>query len=163
MHWFYTFCLPIILGIATTVVLWVLNRLFFEVVLPRYKEWIYTGMTVGGTWKALYPADRDRNHIVCQEIMVVEQLADKVKGSIAYAELSKEGASIIKQKQFAFEGTFVDQVLSARYWNRERNDNGRGTFCLIVKDADNLVGKYSWLDPDTHKVEASDYVWAREA
>ena len=162
MQWFRIYCLPILLGIITTAVLFLLNRIFFEVFLPRYREWIYTGLTISGTWKARYPADRDVSHVICEEIMVVQQLADRISGSIAYAEMSSEGTSIIRQKQFAFEGTFVDQVLSARYWNRDRNDNGRGTFCLIVKDANNLVGKYSWLDPDTHKVEASDYVWARE-
>ncbi|PYS20447.1 MAG: hypothetical protein DMF72_21175 [Acidobacteria bacterium] len=163
MHWFQSFCLPILLGIVTTALIFLLKELFFSVFIPRYREWIYSGLSITGTWKATYPADRDRSHIMCQEIMLVQQLGDRISGSIAYAEISGEPSSTVRQKQFKFRGTFVDSVLSAQYWSEDRADNGRGTFCLLVRDANKMIGKYSWLDPDTHNVEASDYRWTREA
>jgi len=162
MQWFQTYLLPILLGIITTAFLFMLKWLFFEVFLPQYREWIYKGLNIGGTWKSKFPADRDPQNVVCEEAIEVKQLADHISGNISYIEIRIGGNSIIRQKQFAFEGTFVDSVLSAKYWNSNRKDNGRGTFCLMVKDADRLMGKYSWLDPDTHRVEASEYIWERK-
>ena len=161
MQWFQIYLLPIILGIMTTAFLFMLKWLFFEVFLPQYREWIYKGLSIGGTWKSRFPADRDPEKVFCEEVIEVKQLADHISGSISYAELRVGGNSIIQQKQFAFEGTFVDSILSAQYWNSNRKDNGRGTFCLMVKDGGRLAGKYSWLDPDTHQVEASEYIWWR--
>ena len=161
MQWFQTYLLPILLGILTTAFIFMLKWLFFEVFLPQYREWIYKGFDIDGTWKSKFPADRDPKRVVCEEDIQVKQLADHVSGNISYVEIRVGSDSIIRQKQFAFEGTFVDRVLSAQYWNSNRKDNGRGTFCLMVKDEDSLIGKYSWLDPDTHRVEASEYIWLR--
>ena len=162
MQWFQIYCLPILLGIVTTTLLFMLKWVLFEVFLPRYRELVYKGLSIEGTWKATFPADRDPEKFLCEEMIEVKQLADHISGNIAYAESIRQGGKITRQKQFAFEGTFVDSVLSAHYWNRNHQDNGRGTFCLIVKDGETLIGKYSWLDPDTRLVEASMYTWKRK-
>jgi hypothetical protein len=162
MQWFQTYCLPILLGIITTTLLFLSKWMLVEVFLPRYRRLVYKGLSIEGTWEAKFLADRAPDKVRCEEMIEVTQLADQVSGNISYVEIMREGGSIIRQKQFAFEGTFVDSVLSAHYWNRNRQDNGRGTFCLIVKDGETLVGKYSWLDPDTRQVEASMYTWKRK-
>jgi len=91
----------------------------------------------------------------------VRQISERVFGDIHYTELRNSDNSIVREKHFEFEGHYVDSVLSATYYNTDRHDKGRGSFCLLSIDAEALTGKFSFLDPDTHKVEADEYVWRR--
>jgi hypothetical protein len=149
------------LGILTTIVLFALKFLFYDMFLPRLKEKISDAHKIVGQWESQFEARHDAE-LVCNEFITIRQLAEHVVGDIYYNEINKDDNLIVRKKHFEFKGTFVDSVLSATYSNTNRREKGRGSFCLVSTHADTLIGKYSWLDPDTNKVESDEYLWKRK-
>ena len=130
--------------------------------MPGYKSWMEQSYTVKGPWKAItnpaYAADSKY-----EETIYIQQLSERVWGDIFYKEMGVDGndQAPTVEKRFKFEGTIADSVLSASYWNPDRRQKGRGTFCLYSYDSDVLRGKFSWYEPATNEVEAGEYVWQR--
>jgi len=161
MVFLQTYILPVLLGIFATILMFVLKSFFFDTFLPRYKEWISEGHRIAGEWESEFVARHD-TELACNEFISIRQLSGRIIGDIFYTEIKKADNSIVRRKHFEFEGSYVDSILSATYSNTNRRDKGRGTFCLVSTDADTLTGKYSWLDPDTNRVEADVYIWRRK-
>lgn len=161
MIFFQTYLLPILLGVGSTILVFITKSFFYNAFLPWYEENTYRGHKIDGEWQSQF-ASHDDSGINCEEFITIRQFSEKIDGDIFYNEIKKEDGSIIRKKQFKFEGEYVDSVLTANYRNTNPHDKGRGTFCLVSTHSDTLIGKYSWLEPDTNKIEADVYKWERK-
>ena len=130
--------------------------------MPWYKNKMEQSYTVKGQWKAMTnPAYTSNSKY--EETIYIQQLSEKIWGDIFYKEIviNANKEKLTTEKHFEFEGTFADSVLSATYWNPDRQQKGRGSFCLYSHDSDTLKGKFSWYEPETKEVESGDYVWKK--
>ena len=160
---FLTTILPVVLGIITTIIILFVKTSFHGSFMPWYKSKMEKGYIIRGNWKATTNPEYSKNSKY-EETIFIQQLSEKIWGDIYYKETIKQTDSneIIIEKHFEFEGNFTDSVLSAVYWNPDREDKGRGTFCLYSHDSKTLSGKYSWWDPDTKAIETGRYVWEKK-
>ena len=161
---FVTTILPVLLGIITTIIILFVKTSFHDSFMPWYKSKMEKGYIVRGNWKATTNPEYSEN-TKYDESIFIQQLSEKIWGDIYYKEtkIQDDGSKIITEKHFEFDGNFTDNVLSAVYWNPDREDKGRGTFCLYSQDAKTLSGKYSWWDPDTKEIEAGTYIWGKKS
>ncbi|MEO1235863.1 MAG: hypothetical protein AAFX76_03635 [Planctomycetota bacterium] len=160
---FFVYVLPVLLGIATTILVFLAKAYFSNTFMPWYKHRIEQSFTVKGRWKATTNPSYDAAKKY-EETIYIQQLSEKIWGDIFYKETvtHPDNSTEDIEKHFEFEGTFANSVLSATYWNPDRTQKGRGTFCLYSRDSDILTGKYSWYEPDTGVIEAGDYEWERQ-
>lgn len=156
------FLLPILLGIATTIIVFLTKTYFNDSFMPWYKSRMEKSYVVRGKWGAVTNPSYDDSKQY-KETIYIQQLSERVCGDIFYEEEQIDSSSDekAKAKHFKFEGSFSDSVLSATYWNPDREQKGRGTFCLYSKNSDTLQGKYSWYEPEVNRVESGDYVWRK--
>lgn len=162
-QFFLIFILPVLLGILTTVVVFMAKAYFNDTFMPWYKNKMEQSYTVKGRWKSVTNPTYSPNYTY-EETIYIQQLSEKIWGNIFYKELfdSENEGQQITEKHFQFDGTFTDSVLSATYWNPDRQQKGRGTFCLYSHESDILKGKYSWYEPNTKEIESGEYVWERQ-
>lgn len=159
----YIVIVPVMLGIITTIIMFMAKAFFNDTLMPWYKSRMEQSYIVKGRWKAITNPEYDKK-IKYEETIYIQQLSEKVWGDIFYKEISVNDKDVktLTEKHFEFEGTFSDSILSATYWNPDRQQKGRGTFCLFSQDSDVLKGKYSWYEPETKEVEAGNYIWERQ-
>jgi hypothetical protein len=154
--------IPIVIGILTSAIIFLSQQLFSHVFMPWYRKQTYRGLILEGNWESQFVAKYDAS-VTCRESAAMRQHATDINGDISYVEQGAD-KKIIKQKSFRFIGRYIDGVLVATYVNTDPRQLGMGSFTLKIQDEGRrLVGKYSWLDPETGNVEADQYEWTRKS
>jgi len=158
---FNTYILPILLGILTVIFIYIIKFIVFHKIIPYYYEYLSRGYSISGTWESDLTS-RTNPVLKCSELISVTQLSNKIYGDIVYTEYDSSKNCITMQKQFKFEGLYLDSICSATYWNVDRSKLGRGTFCLVVQDDFTLTGKYIRFDHEKREIISDDYSWEKK-
>jgi hypothetical protein len=83
--------LGIFSGILTSALLFALNRLFLEVVVPWYQQLIYEGVDLRDLW--VY--DHSKSDGVGKFRLKLEQKAHNLSGQLTYTSVEKDTESVI--------------------------------------------------------------------
>jgi len=159
MDYFQTIILPILLGIATTVLISVTSTWFQDSFLPRYVEWRASGFSLTGSWKS--STDFPNDDLRAEESISISQRVTAVTGTVQYTEVKLSTMEVKCQKEFQITGTFENMIFCGIYATRRRDDIGRGAYCLNVHDSETLIGQTVVLDPISKQVIPREYTWNR--
>ncbi len=162
MSYFGMYILPVLLGVFSAIFIFFAKSFFYDTFLPRYLKMRSQGHSIEGGWESKFEANNSHKH-VCQEFIRVNQRANQIDGDITETIIKKDDNSIVKRRHFKFKGSYEDSLLIATYWSINRRDKGRGSFCLLSKDNDTLLGSYSRFDSDLNQIISKpDYKWSRK-
>ncbi|HTB22285.1 MAG TPA: hypothetical protein VK914_06240 [bacterium] len=113
--------------------------------------------SVSGSWQSIDAAKYTES--VMTFTMHLKQYGWKLKGKIYYEE---KGEKINVKKMLDLDGMIQGDILSIRFWNRNRHLKGGGTFTVVlVGNGTEMEGKYSWYNTGISKIDCGDIKWNR--
>lgn len=141
-------------GIVTSVMVLAVSRYWKRVVEPWLEDLVYKGVHIDGMWKTEWVI----NDQAKSELVVVEQRAHKISGTLTYPEDTKG-----QGHAYRFEGWFFDNVLTAITQEVGKARLDRGAIVLTIQPGlaiPVMKGLAIWFD-GTRPV-AVDYKWVRQ-
>jgi hypothetical protein len=160
---FASIFIGVISGVATSILVWVVVRLFKNTILPWYQSVIYRGQEISGDWDgyALFPKNdgKEVGEEKCS-IIHLEQKGNNVSGDII---LIKQPTGEKTSKKYNLKGFFHDNSLVLTYEVADKTRFGLGACVFrLVDDGQKLDGYWTAISSNAPKVFSSTEYWERK-
>ncbi len=140
----------ILTGILTTALLYLISRVFMDLVLPWYRSFKYTGIDVSGVWET----KQDFESTVEYSLLNLDQKADKLKG-LWTISITQNGSDENEIKTFTVEGSIEDRFALLISKNTDQRQIGIGTMLIeAVGNGFELTGCETWYSVDNKEIKA---------
>lgn len=147
--------LGIFSGILTSALLFALNRLFLEVVVPWYQQLIYEGVDLRDLWIYDYP----KNDGVGKFRLKLEQKAHNLSGQLTYTSVEKDTESVIS---YLVSGTVWEGYVTL---NLKSSDRRRiafaATLLKVERGGQELKGWFCFRNFRTDQVSSLELAFTR--
>jgi hypothetical protein len=148
----------IISGIFTAAVIQLLLLIFNRVLLPWYRQLIYSGIDISGTWTEELNFDNGNKQTLTAEL---NQNADSISGNIVLAK-TKNGEHY-KTEAMSLEGRLKDRLLNCVLKHTDKKRLGISTLLLeVVGDGKKMKGQTTWYDAGKATIFSKDTKWIRK-
>ena len=157
-----TIVLGIITGLVTASILLILKSLFFNSFLPWYRQIMYRGVDLNGTWY--------RGTNTQKTLLELKQRCEKITGK-ATAQLFadnipeniKSDIHIDDIRTFDVTGVVSERFVSLSFWHTDRTRLGLSTYLLQVDgDGTKLTGQACWYAPVKSKIKSGEVKFFRD-
>jgi hypothetical protein len=164
MSRFEAFGLGVVGGAVAGFVVLFMIRVFDVVLLPWYRQLLYHGIDLSGTWenRVKLPAGLTQTLNA-----TLGQKADQVVGTVTVAK-SKPSGEMESLEGFAMEGRLFDRLFVGTMRPTDRRRLGVATMLLeVVGDGHKMIGWTTWYD-STHvrvaeRIGGMGVEWLRSA
>jgi hypothetical protein len=147
--------LGIFSGILTSALLFTLNRIFLEVVVPWYQQLIYEGVDLRDSW--LY--DRPKGDGVGKFRLKLEQKAHNLSGQLTYTSIEKDTESVIS---YLVSGTVWEGYVTLNLKSSDRRRIAFATTLLKVeRGGQELKGWFCFRNFHTDQVSSTEILLTR--
>jgi len=133
-----TIILSVVSGVITSAFIFLLIKIFYKIIIPWYKNTIYSGIDISGTWEEVILKNSD--HMTLK----LKQHERKVSG-IAILKSNKE-AEESKTTTLLINGHLQDGYLLLTLKNKDRKVQSLSTYLLKINGGGSkLNGQLSWV------------------
>lgn len=152
----------IISGLLTAVILLILRNLFFDSFLPWYRQIMYKGVDLNGSWFSYSNAQKT--------LLELKQHSDTISGK-ATVQLMKEfipekhieAIHIDDIRTFDIEGDISERFVHLKLRHTDRNRLGMLILLLQVEgDGTKLTGQGCWYSPGTSTIMSGKRTFHRD-
>lgn len=158
-----TLAISIIVGIATGVLANLFTHLFVYVWLPSYRNFIYRGYRVDGSWvvsEASLAADDAPNSHQWVMSASLSQRAHHIVGSATATRMVQEQAAEVNT--FTVSGEITDRFVALTFHNNDVSTIAYSVFLLEVEgDGSTMKGYRSFYGRRKLTVRAIECLWHR--
>lgn len=153
----------VVSGIITSIIVWVVVRLFKNTLLPWYSSFIYQGQDISGDWDGYYISPKDDASGATEQkcsIIHLEQKGNEVSGNLI---LIKQPAGQKESKKYDLKGIFFDNCLVLTFKVVDKTRFGAGTFVSrLVDDGQKLDGYWTAINTSSSNVFSITEYWTRK-
>ena len=151
-----TTILGIVSGIFTSAILFVLSKVFSQVLLPWYRNLIYTGTDISGEW---YCYGRDLFQNAKFELI---QQASILCGRATYIHSDDEDLEIEKIRTFSVTGIIDERFVQLTLKHVDRSRLGLISYLLEVQgDGRRLVGAGCFYQVNDSEIDTTPLLFSR--
>jgi hypothetical protein len=148
----------ILTGILTTAILYLISRMFIDLVMPWYRSIRYTGIDVSGVWETKQNFENSLEY----SLLNLTQKADKLKG-LWTISITQNGSDENEIKTFAVEGTIEDRFALLTSKNTDKRQLGIGTMLIeAVGNGFELLGCETWYSVDNKEIKSDKISFKRK-
>ena len=115
----------ILTGILTTALLYLISKIFMDLVMPWYRSVKYTGIDVSSVWET----KQDFESSLEYSLLNLSQRADKLNG-LWTISITKNGSDENEIKTFTVEGEIEDRFALLTSKNTDKRQIGIGTMLI---------------------------------
>jgi hypothetical protein len=148
----WTIFLGVATGGATTLILYMISKMFVDWILPWHSQYIYQGISVAGEWEIDQEFEDSKEY----SSLVLKQAAGKLKGELKiFKEMTKVTGKRIKI--FRVEGFIQDRFISLNLRNKDKNMIGLSSMLLeAVGNGFELEGSEVWYSIEGKKIRSGE-------
>lgn len=150
--------LGVVSGILTTVVLFLMNRVFLRVFLPWYQALVYRGVVIDGEWHGETENNQGTTHVFVTRI---EQHAHQVSGDMKVVTAKPDTADVVTE--FQLSGELWEGFLLLSLRSRDQTQLSFAAVLLKVqKGGRQLSGKMSFRNLSNDDIRSIDILLERK-
>lgn len=128
----------VVSGICTSFILFILIQVFRNILLPWYRNLVYSGISVDGEW--LYDSVEP---FVVNMSLQLQQSANKINGTVTFINIAKTNDI----KSFIITGNVKDRLIQLIGNHSEKSKIGSAVFMLeVIADGTILRGGICYYD-----------------
>jgi hypothetical protein len=130
-------------GVLTSAFLYFLGLIFWKVLAPWYREFVYAGADISGTWDYLYDGEDSFGSMT----LTLRQSAHRIEGDASVTVRSPQGE---ERLLLAAEGSFWEGYVSLTLKSKDRKVVAMSNLLLkLLNNGASLEGMYSFRVPHT--------------
>jgi hypothetical protein len=151
---------PITQGVVSSLIatfaFLLLARLFQKVVLPWYRDLVYDGVIIAGTWACDMSIGKSRQKLRIE----LRQTAFEAAGEMAVFKTLEDGRE--ESVLFHVEGTLRDRLFRATFRNPSPRRISAGVLLLeVFGDGRRMAGQTAWYDSNAARILSQEVMWSR--
>ncbi|WP_345868784.1 hypothetical protein [Shewanella algae] len=154
--------LGIVTGLLTATILLILKSLFFSSFLPWYRQVMYKGLKIEGSWYSVSRAQK----VLIELNQSCETLTGKATVLLSKDGIPKEmidGIEIDDIRTFDVKGEVSERFVSLQLKHTDRSRLGVVSYLLQIDgDGTKLSGKSSWYAPLISDIHAGSETFYRD-
>jgi hypothetical protein len=133
-------------GVFTSVIIWLANRVFYQVILPWYQSKVYKGVLLEGRWNGRMQI----NNITWSLTLVVKQSGNILNGN--FTAISNDTNAKKKETYMRFDGTIINGYVILTCTSSDPREISFGAMILRIRNKC-LKGKQIFRDLSESKVD----------
>jgi hypothetical protein len=148
----------VVAGIITSFIIFLLIQIFNKIIIPWYKNTIYSGLNIEDIWLETHDvemAEQISEFIIKQKAQVLEGLMTTVK--------KHKNSGETEIKTFKIKGSFYDGHVVLEAKNINKKYRGHVLYLLkITNGGASLSGVKSWVDAGCDVITSENIVMVRK-
>ena len=148
--------LGVISGLVTTIIVWVVSKLYKNSFIPWYRKQVYSGIELTGSWQQekIGKSSNEDEQTVIYTLEIDEQCGHDVKGTFSHDYRSESRKS---NGKYNCKGQIIDGNLVLSLSPVDKSLSSFGAILMnIVGSGGSLEGKYTYKGAVSNTIIADD-------